>query len=96
MGYGIEVYLFITWHQVKGQEQDMVLYVDGKGERGKKMTSFKMQSLKGLLIAYRRRKDKKKISLFLAALSMFMDTLSTDNVYPQELALKSRFLGIFV
>lgn len=38
----------------------MVLYVDGKGERGKKMTSFKMQSLKGLLIAYRRRKDKKE------------------------------------
>ena len=53
----------------------MVLYADDKGGRGGKMTSVKMQSLKGLLIAYRRRRSKKKISLFLATFGMFMDTL---------------------
>lgn len=74
----------------------MVLYVDGKGERGKKMTSFKMQSLKGLLIAYRRRKDKKENKPIFSRLKYVYGTLSTDNVYSQELALKSRFLGIFV
>lgn len=53
----------------------MVLYADDKGGRDGKMTSFKMQSLKGLLIAYRRRKGKRGISLFLATFGMFMDTL---------------------